>query len=75
MVGAPPWDPSSPAYSRHEQSMLDYKGWFVIPTTLARAQSFIKTAKLNAYDVADDMNDNNFATVLESIVIMSSLQA
>ena len=25
----PPWDPSSPEFTRQEQSMFDYSGWFV----------------------------------------------
>ena len=48
--------------------------WFVITTTPAREQLLINSVTLYSYDAADDMDDDNFATVLESFVIISSLQ-
>ena len=44
MAEAPPWDPSSPEFSRQEQSMIDYKRCFVIPTTSEREQVSINSA-------------------------------
>ena len=66
MVGAPPLDPSSLEFVGQEQSMLDYRGWFFIPNTSARGQLFINSVTL--------YSDDNFATVLDSIIIISSLQ-
>ena len=31
LVEAPPWDLLSPEFSKQEQGMLDYRGWFVSP--------------------------------------------
>ena len=42
--------------------MLDYMGWFIIPTTPAREQLFINSVMSHAYDAVDVMNNNNFAT-------------
>ena len=47
---------------------------FVSPNTPARAQLFIISVILDAYDVADVMGDNNYATLLDSFVSTSSLQ-
>ena len=73
MVEAPPWDLSSPEYSPQEQSMFNYRGWFVRPNTQARGQIFINSVASYDYDTADVMNDN-FATLLESFVSTSLLQ-
>ena len=54
--------------------MLDYRGWFVIPTTPTRGQLFINSATSYAYNAADVMDDGNFATMLKSFVIILSLQ-
>ena len=59
MVEAPPWD-------LQKQSMFDYRGWFVSPNTQARGQLFINAATSYAYDAADVMDDDNYATVLDS---------
>ena len=53
--------------------MFNYRGWFVNPNTLARGQLFINSVTLYAYDAADVMDDDNYATVLESFVITPSL--
>ena len=71
---APPWDPSSNEYSHQEQSMFGYRGWFVKPNTPARGQLSINAVTLYAYDAADIMDDDNYATVLESFVSTLSLQ-
>ena len=39
------------------------------PDTLARGQLFINSGALYAYDAADFMDDDNYATVLECFVI------
>ena len=54
--------------------MLDYRGWFVSPTTPSRGQLFINSVTLYAYDTADAMDDDNYATMLESFVSTSSIQ-
>ena len=41
--------------------------------TPARGQYFINSVTLYAYDATDVIDDVNFATVLESFVIISSL--
>ena len=66
MVEAPPWDPSNPDYSQQEQSMFDYRGWFVSPNTPARGQLYINSVTAYAYDAANVMDDDNYATVLDS---------
>ena len=52
--------------------MLDYRGWLIIPTTLAKGQSFINSVTLYAYDAAHVMNDDNFATMLRRYATISS---
>ena len=54
--------------------MFDYRGWFVSPNISARAQSFIDSLTLYAYDATDVLDDDKYATVLESFGIISSLQ-
>ena len=54
--------------------MLSYRRWFVIPTTPAKGQSFINSVTLLAYDPADVMDNENFATLLEGFVIILSPQ-
>ena len=70
---APPWNPSSPDYSQQEQSMSDCRGWFVSSNTPAVGQLYINSVTLYAYDAADVMDDDNYATVLDSYVTTSSL--
>ena len=53
--------------------MFDLRGLSVIPIAQARGQFFINYVTLCAYDAAYVMADDNFATVLESFVIASSL--
>ena len=74
MVEAPPWDSSSSEFSRQEQSMFNYRGWFFIPPTPVRWQLFINSVTSYVYDATDVMDDDNFATVLESFVNILSLQ-
>ena len=52
--------------------MFDYLGQFVSPITSAREQLFINSVTSYAYDAADIMDDNIYATVLESFVTTSS---
>ena len=47
--------------------------WFVSPNTPARGQLFINSFILYAYDTADDKDDDNYATVLDSYVTTISL--
>ena len=54
--------------------MFDYRGWFVNPNTPAKGQFFINSVALYAYDAADVIDDDNYATVLESFINTSSLQ-
>ena len=54
--------------------MFNYRGWFVSPSTSARGQLFINSVTLYVYDAANVMNDDNYATVLQSFVSTSSLQ-
>ena len=62
MAETPLWNPSSPEFSRQEQSMLDYS---VSPTTPARGQIFINSITLYAYDAADVMdNEKSFVIIL-----------
>ena len=68
MAKAPPWNPSSPDFSRQEQNMLNYRGWFVIPNTSPRGQLFIKSVTLYAYNAADVMDDDKIVTMLEIFV-------
>ena len=67
------WDPSRAEFSKQEQSMFNYREWFVSPNTPARGQLFIKSVTLYACDAADVIDDDNYVTVLESYVTMSSL--
>ena len=69
MAEDPPCDISSPAFSRQEQSMLSWRRLFIIPTTPVREPLFINQFTLYNYDAADVMDDDNFATVLESFVM------
>ena len=73
MKEAQPQDPSSVEFSRQEQSMFDYGGWFVSPNAPERGQLFINSVTLYAYEAADVTKDDNYATVLESFVNTSSL--
>ena len=73
MTKAPPWNLLCPEFSRQEQSMFHYRGWFVSPNTPTRGQLFINSVTWYAFDVADVMDNNNYATVLESSFIMLSL--
>ena len=68
------WDPSSPEFSKQEQSMFNYREWFVSPNTPARGQLFIKSVTLYAYDAADVMDHDNYVTVMESFVSTLSFQ-
>ena len=70
---APPWDPSSPDYSQQEQSMFNYRVQYVSPNTPAWGQLYINSVTSYAYDAADVMNNDNYATVLDSYVTTSSL--
>ena len=54
--------------------MFDYRGRFVSPNSPARGQLCINSVTLYAYDAADVMADDNYATVLDSYVTASSLQ-
>ena len=56
-VEAQPWDLSIHDFTCQEQTTFDYRGRFFSPNTPAYA-----------YDAADVMNDDNYATVLESFV-------
>ena len=73
MVKVPLWDLSSPWYSHQEQSMFDYRGWFVSPNTTPRGQLFINSVTSYAYDAADVRDDDNYATLLKSYDTTSSL--
>ena len=75
MMETPPWDPPSPEFSRQEQSMCDYRGWFVSPSTPAWGQLFMNSVTLYAHDAADVMDNDNYATMLESFVSTLSLWA
>ena len=70
---APWWDPSSPDYSQQKQSVFDYRGQFVSPNTPARGQLYINSVTSHAYDAADTMDDDNYATLLDNYVTTSSL--
>ena len=63
-----PWDPSSPEFNMHEQNMFNYRAQFVSPNTPARGQLYINSVTSYAYDAASVMDDDNYATVLESFV-------
>ena len=54
--------------------MFDYRGRFVSPNTPARGQLFINSVISYAFDAADVMDDDNYATLLDSYVTTSSLQ-
>ena len=69
----PPWDPSSSDYKQQKQSMINYRGRFVSPNTPAREQLYINSVILYAYDAADVIYDDNYATVLDSYVTTSAL--
>ena len=56
-----------------EQCVLDYRGWFVIPNIPKRVQLFINTFTFFVYDVAYDMDDNIFVSVLEIFVNITLL--
>ena len=74
MVEAPPWDPPIPEFSRQEESMFDYRGWLLGYNTSSRGQLFINSVTSYAYDAADVMDDDNYATVLEHFVDTLTLQ-
>ena len=73
MAEAPLWDTSSHEFSRLEESMFDYRGWFVNSYTPPRVKLFISYVTSYAYDAANIMDNNNYDTVLEHFVITSSL--
>ena len=52
--------------------MFNYREQFVSPNTPAMGESFIDSVILYAYDAADVMDNDNYATVLESFVIKLS---
>ena len=54
--------------------MLKYRGWFVIPYTQARERFFINYFAFYVYNDANVIDDDNFAAVLESFVVILSLQ-
>ena len=54
--------------------MFDYRGLFVSPNTPARGKFFIDSITSYAYDAADDMDNGNYATVLERFVRALLLQ-
>ena len=68
------WYPSSAESSRQEQSMFNYRVRFVSPNTPASWQLFINSVTLYAYDAADVIDEDNYASVLESGVSTLSLQ-
>ena len=53
--------------------MFDYRGQFVSPKTPKRGQIFINSVILYAYDAADVMDYDKYATMLDSYVTTSSL--
>ena len=74
MAEAPPWDPPSPEFNRQNQSMFDFRGQFFCPDIPEKGQLFINSVAPFAYDAADVMDDNNYATVFKTFVITLSLQ-
>ena len=73
MAKVAPWDLSSPEYSHQEQSTFHYRGQCVSPDTPSIGHFFINSITWYAYDATDGMDDDNYATVLESFVITTSL--
>ena len=69
---APSLNPWSPEFSSQEQSMLDYRRWFVLLTTPARGHLFFNSITLYACDAADVMDTDNSTIVLESFFIILS---
>ena len=69
-VEASPLDSSSTEFIRQEQSMLDYRGWFVIPTTPTRRPLYLNFVTLYAHYAADVIDDDNLITMLESFIII-----
>ena len=53
--------------------MFNYRVQFASPNTPARGQLFINSVTSFAYDAVDVMDDDNYATLLESFVTTSSL--
>ena len=49
-------------------------GMICLPTTSVKGQLFFSYISSYAFDIVDEMDDDNFATVLESYVTISSLQ-
>ena len=70
MAEAAPWGLSSPELSKQEQSMFNYRGWFVSSNTPARGQLVISSMISYAFDAVDDMDNNDYVTA----VIKPSLQ-
>ena len=73
MIKAPTWDLLSPEFSKQEQNMFDERGWFLICNTPAWKQLFLNSVTLYSYDAAYVMDNDNYATVMEGFVIISSL--
>ena len=74
MPEASSWNLPSPEFSRQEQSMFKYRGQFASPNIAAMRQLYIDSVTSYAYDAADVLDDDNYATVLLSFVNASSLQ-
>ena len=68
-----PWDPSTNEYSEQKFRMLDHQGQISIPTTVKRGPVFVSTivSYSLAYDAADVMDNDNFATALEAQIHIS----
>ena len=66
MAETQPWDPSSPEYSHQDQSMFYYREQFVHPNTPARELLYIKSVTSYAYDAADVMDDDSYATAMDT---------
>ena len=65
MNEAPHWNPSNTEFVQIEQSMFNHRGQFVTPSTV-----IFNYVTFFAYDDADVMDDENFATVLKIDVII-----
>ena len=54
--------------------MFNYRGWFFSPNTTTRGQLSINFITLYHYYDADVMDNDNYTTVLENLILTSSLQ-